>query len=183
MRTRELLVISAAFVAFATACATADDNLPPLELLGADGGNAPPVQNPGGGTGLGGSTSASGGTDFGSGGSSASGGVTGLGGSSLGGEFGSGGTSSGGSGGLGAGGAGTGGSNCLFGIFCSTGGTTASGGTSASGGTTASGGGTGTDPTLKAQCAQKICIDPVFDCLLEGCGITAVCTGFVCVVP
>ncbi len=48
------------------------------------------------------------------------------------------------------------------------------------------GGGTMSSPdagqTLKAECAQKICIDPVFDCLLEGCG-AAVCTNFICVIP
>jgi hypothetical protein len=35
--------------------------------------------------------------------------------------------------------------------------------------------------TLKAECAQKLCIDPVFDCVLQGCGFAA-CTNLHCIV-
>jgi hypothetical protein len=43
------------------------------------------------------------------------------------------------------------------------------------------GGAGGADPALVAKCKMTICIDPVFDCILQGCGFAS-CEGFVCVI-
>jgi hypothetical protein len=39
----------------------------------------------------------------------------------------------------------------------------------------------GNDPALVASCAMKLCIDPVFDCVLQGCGFAA-CENLHCII-
>jgi hypothetical protein len=38
------------------------------------------------------------------------------------------------------------------------------------------------DDGLAAMCATKLCVDPVFDCILQGCG-AAVCQNLYCIIP
>lgn len=128
-----------------------------------------------GGAGIGGPQPGPGGGSFDTGGANSgiggglveSGGSSGTGGSVVAGGFGA-----GGSGGVGAGSggsAGTGGA-CFLGICPASGG-------SGSGGalpTTDAG-------AHKAMCNQKLCVDPIFDCLLQGCG-DAVCQIPFCVI-
>ena len=49
------------------------------------------------------------------------------------------------------------------------------------GGVGGSAGAGGADPTMVMQCAQKLCIDPIFDCVLQGCGFAA-CENLHCII-
>jgi hypothetical protein len=93
----------------------------------------------------------------------------------MGGGFATGGSfTAGGSGGLGTSSGGTpgsGGAGCFLGI-CPTGGAGGAGGALSSPDAGAS---------HKAMCNQKVCVDPVFDCLLQGCG-DAICQIPFCVI-
>lgn len=136
-----------------------------------------------GGFGIGAAPSGSGGSDVGNGGSDvgSGGSEVGTGGQTPGTRGGTdaGGTSSGsgGSGGVDpitGGASGTGGAGCFLGICLATGGS--------------GGGGVVIPPppadagtSHKAMCNQKLCVDPIFDCLLQGCG-DAVCQIPFCVI-
>lgn len=136
---------------FLAACATPDDTKP----VGSEA-----LDGTGGfGVGSGGQSSGTGGESVGTGGESAGTGSTS-------GTFGSGGSMANGGSTSGAGGAG-----CLLGI-CPAGGASGTGGAQSM---------PDAGSSHKAMCNQKLCIDPVFDCILQGCG-DAVCQIPFCVI-
>ena len=181
-RSDRLSAVGFVCIVFAAACATAERPGPLVEDSlggepGASGGAAP------GSGGDDGTSDGSGGSSSGSGGdSSAAGGKShGSGGSSSGGSS-SGGSSSGGSS------SGSGGAGCFLGICpAATGG--AGGGAGCFLGicpaSTGGAGGAMSTPdggdAHKAMCNQKLCVDPIFDCILQGCG-DAVCQIPFCVI-
>lgn len=188
MRSAGSLAVGVACVVFAGACATAENlpnDIPGLNggAPAAAGGEAPGSAGTGapetGGTddGAGGTSNGTGNTANGSGNSANGTGNTANGSGSTangtgGRSSGSGGSSSGTGSSSGSGGAtGAGGAGCFLGICPpSTGGMSGGGFTIPDAGT-----------SHKAMCNQKLCVDPVFDCALQGCA-DAICQIPFCVI-
>jgi hypothetical protein len=172
MRSARLLAVGFLCFGFTAACASAEalSNVPPDNAGGASFANGGTASGVGGFQAGTGSSDGSGGAGDGNGGGA---GTSGSGAGSGRGGDGSGGSSGGGTGGgsdISGGSIGAGGAGCFLG-FC----LPATGG---SGGAVSS---PDAGDSHKAMCNQKLCVDPVFDCLLQGCG-DAICQIPFCVI-